>query len=250
MRLLLIAWQDVKRSLRDPVGIVLTLAVPAALIVAIGMVAGSMPFGKPPLDGFDALSYIAPGMALFFMMFSVRQAARTMAEDAARGVSDRLRASPASNLSVRAGTMVSHVALLFLQLLVLVGASTILYGLQWGPPLPVLLLCGVISMTAAGWVAVLAAVGRTPSRIGALGTALTLIFGIVSRSFAAVIPAAPWMDGLARLTPNYWGLHGFSVLALGGGLSGVAGDCAALAVMCVALWALAALAGAFNHGRE
>lgn len=256
MRLLLIAWQDLKRSLRDPIGIVLTLAVPTALIVAIGLVAGATPFGTPPVEGFDALSYIAPGMALFFMMFSVRQVARTIAEDADRGVSDRLRASPASAVSVRAGTMVSHAAFLFLQLAALVGVSTLLYGLQWGPPAPVLLLCLVIAVTAAGWVALLVAVGRTPSRINVLGTALTLVFGIVSRSFAAVIPTTPWMDGLARVTPNYWGLHAFSALALGGGRSTsaglglIAGDLAALGVMCAALWAAAALVGALGPERR
>jgi len=250
MALLLIAWQDLKRSFRDPVGILMTLAVPLALTVAIGLVAGYTPFGKAPNDGFDALSYIAPGMALFFMMFSVRQAAKTTAEDADRGVSDRLRASPASDLSIRAGTMVSHIVLLFLQLAVLVGISTLLYGLQWGPTGPVLLVCLVVSVTAGGWVGLLVVLGRTPSRINALGTALTLIFGIVSRSFAAVIPTTGWMDRLARITPNYWGLHAFSSLALGGSLRSVLPDFGALAIMFAALWIIVSAAGALVPSRR
>ena len=276
MALLLIAWQDTKRSFRDPVGILMTLAVPLALIIAIGLVSGSTPFGAAPKDGFDALSYIAPGMALFFMMFapyvcapwqalqpwiapgmalffmmfSVRQAAKTTAEDANCGVSDRLRASPASDISIRAGAMVSHVIMLFLQLVVLVGISTLMYGQQWGPTGPVLLVCLVIAITAGGWVALLVVLGRTPGRINALGTALALIFGIVSRSFAAVIPTTGWMDALARITPNYWGLHAFSALALGGGLASVLRDFGALAIMCAALWLIVSIAGAVVPNRR
>jgi ABC-2 type transport system permease protein len=250
MTLLLVGWQDLKRSCRDPVGVLMMLAVPLALIVAIGLVAGHAPFGRAPDNGFDALSYVAPGMALFFMMFSVRQAARTTAEDAVRGVSDRLRASPASDAGIRAGAMVSHVVLLFLQLAALVGISTLMYGLWWGPTGPVLLVCLVVAVTAGGWVALLAVLGRTPNRINALGTALTLIFGIVSRSFAAVIPTTPWMDGLARITPNYWGLHAFSALAMGGGLGSILRDCGALAVMCVALWLVVFITGALTPGRR
>jgi hypothetical protein len=71
--------------------------------------------------------------------------------------------------------------------------------------------------------------------------ALTLVFGILSRSFAAVIPTTPWMETLARVTPNYWGQHAFLSLALGGGPSSVLRDLGALGIMCAALWTAAAL---------
>ena len=250
MDLIIIAWQDLKRAFRDPIGLLMTLAVPLALIIAIGLVAGATPFRSSPTDGLSALSYIAPGIALFFMMFAVRQAAKTMVEDADRGVSDRLRASPASELSIRAGAMVSHVLTLFFQLVALVGVSTLFYGLQWGATGPVLLVCLVISVTAGGWVALLATLGGTPSRVNALGTALTLIFGIVSRSFAAVIPTTGWMDRLARITPNYWGLHAFSALALGGDLRSILPDFGALAIMFAALWLIATVIGSMRPARR
>ena len=243
MGAILIAWQDLKRAVRDPVGLAMTLAVPLILIVAIGLVAGHTPFQRPPEGGFDALSYIAPGMALFFMMLSVRQSARTIAEDASRGVRDRLRAAPVADISITAGNTASHVLLLFLQLLVLIGISSLLYGLSWGPAAVLVLVCLVLAICASGWVALLVSLGRTPGRINALGLALTLVFGILSRSFAAVIPSAPWMDSLARMTPNYWGQHAFFSLALGGGVTSVAPDLAALGIMCIALWAAAALRG-------
>lgn len=243
MAVLIIAWQDLKRSVRDPVGLIMTLAVPLVLIVAIGLVAGHTPFQPAPAGGFDALSYIAPGMALFFMMLSVRQSARTIAEDADRGVRDRLRAAPVADISITAGNTASHVILLFLQLLVLIGISSLLYGLSWGPTPVLVVVCLGLAVCASGWVALLVSLGRTPGRINALGMALTLIFGILSRSFAAVIPTTPWMDTLARVTPNYWGQHAFFSLALGGGMTSVLRDLGALGIMCAALWAAAALRG-------
>jgi ABC-2 type transport system permease protein len=250
MAALVIALQDIRRALRDPLGILMTLAVPFVLTVALGFVSDRAPFGVPPVDGFDALSYIAPGMALFFMMITVRQAAKTVAEDADRGVRDRLRVAPISQGSIAAGTMASHVIVIFLQLCVLIAVSTVLYGLRWGPLGTVVLLCLMLAVTGGGWVGILVAVGRTPQRINSLGMALTLVFAIVSRSFAAVIPTSPWMDGVARITPNYWGLHAFSALALGGGLSSIVQDIAALALMCAVLWVGASLIGRRPFGRR
>jgi ABC-2 type transport system permease protein len=175
------------------------------------------------------------------MMLSVRQSARTIAEDADRGVRDRLRSAPVADISITAGNTVSHIILLFLQLLVLIGISSLLYGLRWGPAGTLILVCLALAICASGWVALLVSLGRTAGRINALGMALTLIFGILSRSFAAVIPTTPWMDTLARITPNYWGQHAFFTLALGGGATGVLRDLGALCVMCAMLWAVAAL---------
>jgi ABC-2 type transport system permease protein len=243
MATLIIAWQDLKRIARDPVGLLMTLAVPLALIVAIGLVSGHRPFQAAPAGGFDALSYIAPGMALFFMMLSVRQAARTIAEDTDRGVRDRLRSAPVSDISITAGNTVSHVVMLFLQLLVLIGISSFLYRLTWGPALILIAVCLVLAVSASGWVALLVSLGRTPQRINALGMALTLVFGICNRSFAATIPSSPWMNTLARVTPNYWGQHAFLSLAMGGGALTVVHDLGALVVMCVALWVVSARLG-------
>ncbi|HYW84604.1 MAG TPA: ABC transporter permease, partial [Spirochaetia bacterium] len=241
MSAIIIAWQDFKRTVRDPVGLLMTLAVPLVLIVAIGLVAGHTPFQRAPEGGFDALSYIAPGIALFFMMLSVRQSARIIAEDSDRGVRDRLRTAPVADISITAGNTASHIVLLFLQLLVLLGISSLLYGLRWGPTGVLVLVCLALAVCASGWVALLVSLGRAAGRINALGLALTLIFGILSRSFAAVVPSAPWMDTLAHVTPNYWGQHAFFSLALGGGLGSVTHDLGALAIMCAALWMAAAL---------
>jgi len=239
----LIAWQEMKRVLRDPSGLLLTLALPLALTVAIGFISGRSPLGQPPSDGFDALSYVAPGMALFAMMFSVRQAAKTTVDDADRGITRRLRSAPIGEISIAVGRTLCGVFIVAAQLLLLVGISTALYGLRWGSPLPVLLLCLALSLSAGGWATFLVSLGRTSRGVGTLGTALTLIFAILSRSFAAVVPSAPWMDVLARITPNHWGLHGFSALALGGTLRSITPDLLRLVLMSLALWILAPLAG-------
>ncbi|HET6486206.1 MAG TPA: ABC transporter permease [Spirochaetia bacterium] len=243
MSVVLIAMQELKRVLRDPSGLLLTLALPLALTVAVGFISGRVPLGRPPSDGFDALSYVAPGMALFAMMFSVRQAAKTTVDDADRGITRRLRSAPIGEISIAVGRTLSGVVMVAAQLLLLVGVSSALYGLRWGSPLPVLLLCLALSLSAGGWAALLVSLGRTSRGVGTLGTALTLVFAILSRSFAAVVPSAPWMDALSRITPNHWGLHGFSALALSGTLGSIAPDLLRLVLMSVTLWILAPLAG-------
>ena len=131
MNTALIAWQEMKRILGDPSGLLLTLALPLALTVAVGFISGRAPLGAAPTDGFDALSYVAPGMALFAMMFSVRQAARTTVDDADRGLTRRLRSAPVAPISIAVGRTLSGVVIVAAQLLLLIGISTLLYGLRW-----------------------------------------------------------------------------------------------------------------------
>jgi ABC-2 type transport system permease protein len=125
------------------------------------------------------------------------------------------------------------------QLGILITATTVLFQLEWGSPLGVAALILAASAGATGWGALLAAVTRTPSQVGSIGAALMLTFGILGGSFFSVELGPPFLQMLGRLTPNYWGLQGFTVLAGGGDLADLAVPIAALWLMGLILFASA-----------
>jgi ABC-2 type transport system permease protein len=85
------------------------------------------------------------------------------------------------------------------------------------------------------------ALARTPAQIGSIGSALMLIFGILGGSFIQLENMPPLIQTLSKITPNAWGLDGFTTLALGGKLHNLREPITALLIMGTVLFGAAVL---------
>ena len=83
------------------------------------------------------------------------------------------------------------------------------------------------------------ALARTPAQVANTGTALMLIFGILGGSFIQLDQMPPAFQIFSKITPNAWGLDGFTTLALGGTLKDLAQPVLALLFMGAVLFAVA-----------
>jgi len=117
----------------------------------------------------------------------------------------------------------------------------LLFRIQWGDPgaLQALVLAAVFG--AVGWGMIVAALAKTPGQVNAVGTAIMLTFGILGGTFVDSSRLPAWFRTLTKVTPNAWGVEGFTTLALGGGLRDVVTPIFALLVMGLVLFALALL---------
>ncbi len=170
---------------------------------------------------FDVLAYLAPGMALMFLMFTVTYGGRSLLVEEAAGTLPRLLVSPTTSTQILAGKIFGIFLTGVAQLLILIGGTTLMFRLNWGNPLPVILMVLASVLGATGWGVLLTALLKTPGQAGAIGSAVMLIFGILGGSFTnmQLLPSA--IQFFARITPNYWGLQGFTTLAAGGSLIGI-----------------------------
>ena len=189
-------------------------------------------------EPFDVLAYFAPGMAMLFLMYTVSHGARTLLTERDLGTLARLLVSPTALAQILAGKVLGIFLTGAAQVGVLVLGSSLLFGLRWGDPLGVAALVLAVAAAATGWGLVLAAVARNPAQVGSLGAALMLLFGILSGTFFSV-GSGGGQSLAARLTPNAWGLEGFTTLARGGTLADLAVPIAALVVMAAALFGVA-----------
>jgi ABC-2 type transport system permease protein len=167
-------------------------------------------------QGFDLLIFFAPSMALLFLMFTVSLGGRGMLAERQQGTLARLRVSPTSTSQVLGGKLFGIFLTGAAQVLILILASTLLFGLRWGDPLGVLLLVVAVALAATGWGLLLAAFATTPSQVTNVGTAVMLLFGILSGSFVAPGTFPDWLTNVGWITPNFWGLQGFTRLGTGG----------------------------------
>lgn len=187
----------------------------------------------------NPLAFIAPGMAVAFLMYTVSLGGRSILAERDRGTLARLLASPTSGAQVMGGKVVGIFLTGAAQVSVLIVASALLFGLRWGNAPGVVLLIICVAIAATGWGLLLASVASRPNQVANYGTALMLTFGIIGGSFVT-LPPSGFVTQLGKITPNAWAISGFGALAQGGSLADILPDLAALLVMAAVLFAIAA----------
>jgi ABC-2 type transport system permease protein len=192
-------------------------------------------------EGFNSLAYLAPAMAIFFLMYTVTQASRSILDERDQGTLPRMLISPTRNAEVLGGKVLSVVVIAFLQVGVLILACAILFRLDWGSPLPVLLLIIGVALGASAWGILLASFSKNPYQVSSLGTALMLLFGIMGGTFISVDSFGGVMKYISKITPHAWALDGFQTLALGGTLNDIVVDLIGLLAMTIILFAISIL---------
>jgi ABC-2 type transport system permease protein len=190
---------------------------------------------------FDILAYMAPGMALLFLMYTVSYGGRSILAERSQGTLPRLLISPTSTAQVLGGKVLGIFLTGVAQVGLLILASTIFFGVQWGDALGVTILILAAVFGATGWGMLITALARSQAQVGSIGTALMLIFGILGGSFINLEQMPSILRTISRITPNAWGLDGFTTLALGGTLPNLVEPITALLVMGSVLFGIAVI---------
>jgi ABC-2 type transport system permease protein len=188
---------------------------------------------------FDPLAYMAPGMALMFLMFAASLGGRSLLIERAQGTLPRLLVSPTSSSQVLGGKTTGTYLTGVIQMLILIVTSALLFQLRWGDPPAVLALVLAAVAGATGWGMLITALARTPGQVTTIGSAITLMFGLLGGSFISMDNMPTWFQALSKLTPNAWGIQGFATLAAGGTLEDIIVPIVALLLMGAILFILA-----------
>ena len=184
---------------------------------------------------FDILAYMAPGMAIMFLMFTVTYGGRSLLVENRNGTLARLfvAPTPASNILLGKGLGIFLTAVA--QLLILIGGTSLLFQLQWGDTLGVLLLILSAAFAATGWGLLFASILKTPGQVAVTGSAVMLLFGILGGSFFDLSMLPDWISVINRITPNAWAIDGFYLLSVGGKLGDITQNILALIIMGILL---------------
>jgi ABC-2 type transport system permease protein len=188
---------------------------------------------------FDILSYMAPGMAIMFLMFTVTYGGRSLLVENRNGTLPRMLVAPTSTANVLGGKGFGIFLTGVAQLAILIGGTSALFRLQWGDFLGVILLILAAAFGATGWGILLASILKTPGQVAVTGSAVMLLFGILGGSFFDLSMLPDWIQVVNKITPNAWAIDGFYILSVGGGLADIWQNLLALVLMGLALFGLA-----------
>lgn len=195
----------------------------------------------PPQEN-SFIALMAPGMALFFLMYTVTQGGRSILAERDMGTLPRMLTTPSHYGEVLGGKVLSVFVTGFLQVGMLIAATSLIFNLRWGNPLAVILVTAAAAFAATGWGILLAALAQTPFQVSSIGSALMLLFGLLGGTFIPVEQLSPLMRLVGKATPNAWALDGFRLLATGGGLGQILDTLAGLIAMGLLLFAISILA--------
>jgi ABC-2 type transport system permease protein len=191
-------------------------------------------------DDVNVMAYLAPGLAIFFLMYTVTQGARSILAEREEGTLARMMVSPSSSASILGGKLLGIFVIGFVQVMVLVAVSASIFQLNWGQPLSVVLIVAATVLAATGWGLLVAAFARQSWQVATFGSALMLLFGILGGSFIPVNAFGDWMRLASKITPHAWASDAFLTLSTGGTLNMILPNLLALLVMAATLFAVAA----------
>ncbi|MDA0242081.1 MAG: ABC transporter permease [Chloroflexi bacterium] len=191
------------------------------------------------VETFDFMGYMAPSMAILFLMFTATASARTILTERQLGTFSRLLTTPTSASQVLGGKLLGTFFIGLAQMLILIVASWLLFQVRWGSWAAVIALIIPLAAAATAWGVLIAAYARSVGQANALGTAVSLIFGIGAGNFIARPNLPEWLRTISLISPNAWGLDGFFALSSGGGMADVVQPILGLLAMTAVLFAIA-----------
>lgn len=163
------------------------------------------------------ISYYAPAMGIFFLLFAISFTTRSFFVDRAQGLIERILAAPIRPTEIIVGKALSVLVYGTASLAVVALTTTLLFGADWGyaPAAAVVGLALVVSVVSLTTLVI----GLSRSERQAEGIASIVVFGLalLGGNFVFVSAEPAFMQRLALLTPNGWALRAFTDLATTGG---------------------------------
>lgn len=240
-RSLAIARHDLRLLRRDPFPVILLIAMPLVL----------MAFMRPAFraalidagyDGVNGAEQVVPGTTVMFAFFLVGNVGFAFFREHGWQTWERLRASEARPVEVMAGKAAVPLLTSAVQLVVLFGLGTVLFGLEIrGSVLGLVLVAASLSVCLVALGYAVTAMCRSIMQMNALSNLGALLFAGLGGALTPISTLPDWARTIAPATPSYWAMRGFRAVILdGGGLGAVALPCAVLLAFAAGLGLLAA----------
>ncbi len=166
----------------------------------------------------DQKSFFAAGMAVFFLFFTVQFGVTSLLEERSDGTLARLLAAPITRTSILGGKLLTSFLLGVISMVVLVVATSLLFGASWGNPAGVAVLIVAAILAAMGIMALIATLAKNAEQAGNWQSVVAVVLGLLGGTFFPVSQAPGVLSKLTFAAPQAWFLRGLGDLR-GGGIS-------------------------------
>ncbi len=165
--------------------------------------------GERPSSMVSVQSYILPAIAIMFLLFIVNIVFEDLLRERDSGTLLRLAASPMTIREFIWSKMMTAALLGMFCTLFLVGLGTLIFKVNWGAPLSVLLTVISLNILIAGFISMFYAFLRTERQAGAVISSVIIVMSMLGGSMLPVAQFPAPLQFLSNLTVNHWGLQAF-----------------------------------------
>ena len=205
------ALQDLDTAVIEPLG---CLIVPGASNITIA---------QQPLDALQEappfariIVPIGASQAVFFALFTGVFGIHSIYEERRQWTLQRLIVSPTPRIYLLAGKLLGNLVTVFLQILILLAALTLIASavigeptLIWGGNIAVILVVTLaLSLCVSGLGVFVVGLAKTPEQVVLFGPMINISLAVLGGAFAFTLP-----DQVAKLSLIYWGVDAYTKLA-------------------------------------
>lgn len=158
-----------------------------------------------------------PGYTIYGIFWIVSLLAGSVLQERREGTFRRLLVAPMSRAVMLLGKLVPYYLINLVQIAVMLGASSLLFGMSLGHSALGLLAVSLATAAAATGLGVLvAALARTEAQVGGLTVLLLLTLAALGGCFVPRFIMPEWLRTLGLLTPHAWALDAYQDLLVRG----------------------------------
>lgn len=168
------------------------------------------------------LGLILAGMMVFYAFFTGANTLNSILTEEENGTLQRLFTTPTSQLALFSGKFLAALLMLSVQVAVLLIFGNLVFGINWGEPLPVALAAAGLVLIAATFGLFLVSLIKDQRQAGVIfGGLLTLtgMLGMMSVFTAGAPNTPPALDTIGLLVPQGWAIRGLRQAMEGQALS-------------------------------
>ena len=170
------------------------------------------------------LGLVMAGMMVFYVFFTGAAAAQSILLEEEAGTLPRLFTTPTPQSVILGGKIVSSFLLLSVQVIILVLLASLIFGVDWGDPLPIALVVIGLVVVASSFGIFVTSFLRDTRQGGIIYGGVMTVMGMVGMlpTFTAANPSGSSAFETASLfVPQGWGVRGWRLLIEGGAIGDV-----------------------------
>jgi ABC-2 type transport system permease protein len=168
------------------------------------------------VDRATQMGYLGLGFIVTFMMSIVFNMGGVILQEREQHTWGRLLTAPVHRAAILGGYLASFLLVGLFQFTVLMVASRLLFGVHWGPLLPLYTVAAATILCAGGMGLFLAGIVRTSSQQAAVGTLVVNATSMLGGAYWPLDMVGETMRRIGYLTPQAWALQGLRDVLLRG----------------------------------
>lgn len=165
----------------------------------------------------DTFQQNVPGYTIYGIFWIVSLLAGSVLQEKREGTFRRLLVAPMNRAVMLAGKLVPYYLINLTQLAIMLGASSLLFGMSLGhSPAGLVVVSLVAAATATGLGVLVSALARTEAQVGGLTILLLLTMSALGGCFVPRFIMPGWLKTIGLVTPHAWVLDAYQDLLVRG----------------------------------